>query len=283
MADTSPPLSAVLITYNTGEQLAPCLRSLAFAGEIVVVDSGSDDATREVARQFGARVVEEPWRGFGPQKAYAVSLAKHDWVLCVDADEEVSPALAEAVAAALAHPGCVAYRMPRLNRFMGRYLRHGEGFPDWSLRLFDRRHAQWSDDAVHEKVVVRDGPTGRLSERAVLLHHSAESLATYLDKQNRYTSLQADGLYRAGERANVWRLLLSPALRFVKFYVLRLGFLDGLPGLVHIAIGCFNSFAKYAKLRTLQINAEAAAVRQQATPEAEHSDPDDYRQIGTPR
>ena len=246
------PLSAVLITFNTGDQLAPCLRSLSFCDEIVVVDSGSDDATRDVARRHGARVVEEAWRGFGPQKRYAASLARNDWVLCVDADEEVSTELAAEIAATLSHPRDIAYRMPRSNRFMGRYLRHGEGFPDWSLRLFDRRHAQWSDDVVHEKVVTA-GSIGRLSEQAVLMHHSAESLATYLDKQNRYTSLQAEALYRVGERANVWRLLLSPALRFVKFYLVRLGFLDGLPGLVHIAIGCFNSFAKYAKLRALQI------------------------------
>ena len=144
---------------------------------------------------------------------------------------------------------------------MGRYLRHGEGFPDWSLRLFDRRRAQWSDDAVHEKVVA-SGPVGRLPGTAVLMHHSAESLSTYLDKQNRYTSLQADALHRAGERADAWRLLLSPALRFVKFYVVRLGFLDGLPGLVHIAIGCFNSFAKYAKLRALQVEAATAVESQ---------------------
>ena len=159
----------------------------------------------------------------------------------------------------LARPRHAAYRMPRSNRFMGRYLRHGEGFPDWSLRLFDRRRAQWSDDAVHEKVEAT-GSVGRLPERAVLMHHSAESMAAYLEKQNRYTSLQADALHRAGERANVWRLLLSPALRFLKFYVVRLGFLDGLPGLVHIAIGCFNSFAKYAKLRALQIEGEADAT-----------------------
>ena len=257
MPTASLPLSAVLITYNTGEQLAPCLRSLAFADEIVVVDAGSDDATRDVARRHGARVVEEAWRGFGPQKRHAVSLARNDWVLCIDADEEVSPELAAAIATVLASPKNIAYQMPRSNRFMGRYLRHGEGFPDWSLRLFDRRHAQWSDDAVHEKVVT-NGSVARLPERAVLMHHSAESLAVYLDKQNRYTSLQADGLFRAGARANVWRLLMSPALRFIKFYLFRLGFLDGLAGLVHIAIGCFNSFAKYAKLRALQIQREAA-------------------------
>lgn len=253
MSDDAPPLSAVLITYNTGDQLAPCLRSLAFADEIIVVDSGSDDATRDVAREHGATVFEEAWRGFGAQKRFAVDQATHDWVLCIDADEEVSPALASAIRSALRDAQHGAYRMPRSNRFMGRYLRHGEGFPDWSLRLFDRRRAQWSDDAVHEKVIAT-GSVGRLPERAVLMHHSAESLATYLDKQNRYTSLQADALFRHGARANVWRLLMSPTLRFVKFYVIRLGFLDGLPGLVHIAIGCFNSFAKYAKLRAMQIS-----------------------------
>ncbi len=261
------PLSAVLITFNTGDRLAPCLRSLSFVDEIVVVDSGSDDATRDVARRYGARVIEEAWRGFGPQKRYAASLARNDWVLCIDADEEVSPELAAEIAAVLRQPRHIAYRMPRSNRFMGRFLRHGEGFPDWSLRLFDRRHAQWSDDAVHEKVVT-SGSIGRLPESAVLMHHSAESLASYLDKQNRYTSLQADGLFRAGERANVWRLLLSPALRFIKFYFVRLGLLDGLPGLVHIAIGCFNSFAKYAKLRALQIESEQAGTEQPAATEA---------------
>lgn len=256
MPDARLPLSAVLITYNTGDQLETCLRSLAFADEIVVVDSGSDDATRDVARRCGARVVEEAWRGFGPQKRYAVELARHDWVLCVDSDEEVSPDLAATIRETLSAPQMTAYRMPRSNRFMGRYLRYGEGFPDWSLRLFDRRHAQWSDDAVHEKVVC-DGPVGRIVDGGVLLHHSAESLAAYLDKQNRYTSLQAVALYKAGAHADVWRLLLSPALRFLKFYVIRFGFLDGLPGLVHIAIGCFNSFAKYAKLRALQIAAHS--------------------------
>ena len=172
----SLPLSAVLITFNTGEQLAPCLRSLAFADEIVVVDSGSDDATRDVARQHGARVVDEAWRGFGPQKRFAASLARHDWVLCIDADEEVSPALRSAIADVLAQPRHVAYRMPRSNRFMGRYLRHGEGFPDWSLRLFDRRHAQWSDDAVHEKVETT-GSVGRLPERAVLIGEASHPFA----------------------------------------------------------------------------------------------------------
>jgi len=138
-----------------------------------------------------------------------------------------------------------AYRFPRCNRFLGRYLKHGEGYPDWSLRLFNRRHARWSDDAVHEKVV-SDGTIGTLA--GDLLHDSAESLSSYLTKQNRYTSLAADMALAAGKRSSLGRVALSPLVRFIKFYFIRQGFRDGLPGFVHIAIGCFNSMIKYAKM-----------------------------------
>jgi hypothetical protein len=138
--------------------------------------------------------------------------------------------------------------MARANRFMGRILRHGEGYPDYSLRLFHRAHARWSDDAVHEKVLA-DGPVATLP--GDLLHESAESLESYLAKQNRYTSLQAERLRADGARAGWTRIALAPLFRFIKFYVFRGGFLDGVPGLVHISIGCFNSMLKYAKLRTL--------------------------------
>jgi hypothetical protein len=243
------PLSVAIITLNAAGELGACLASVAFAEDIVVVDSGSSDDTRSVAEQGSARVVEAPWRGFGPQKQLAVEQAKYDWVLCVDADERVSPALAASIAAALAAPSATAYRMARCNRFLGRWLRHGEGYPDWSLRLFDRRHAAWSQDGVHERVL-HQGATGTLD--GDLLHESAASLRQYLDKQNRYTSLQAERLHAAGCHAGVARLLASPLLRFLKFYVLRLGFLDGVPGLIHISIGCLNSYLKYAKLIELR-------------------------------
>ena len=170
-------------------------------------------------------------------------------MLCLDADERVSPALHAAIATALARPGMSPIAAPAATPF-GRYLRHGEGYPDWSLRLFNRRHARWSDDTVHEKVVVADGTTGTLD--GDLLHDSAESLAGYLAKQNRYTSLAAEAAVAAGKRSGALRVALSPLVRFVKFYVLRRGFLDGLPGLVHVGIGCFNSFAKYAKMIEIQ-------------------------------
>lgn len=249
MSVARSPLSAVIIAKNAARQLPECLESLAFCDEILVVDSGSDDGTVALAQSRGARVIEAEWRGFGPQKRYAVEQAAHDWVLCVDADERVSPELRSAIERALAAPANAAYRFPRCNRFLGRYLRHGEGYPDWSLRLFDRRRARWSDDAVHEKVLT-DAAVGTLT--GDLLHDSAETLDAYLAKQNRYTTLAAQQAFDAGRRAHVAQLLLSPLLRFVKFYFFRLGLLDGVPGLIHILIGCGNSFAKYAKMLDLK-------------------------------
>ena len=241
-------LSVVIIALNAASQIEACLKSAAFADEIVVVDSGSRDDTREIALKYGARVLHQDWLGFGRQKQFAVEQAGHDWVLCLDADERVSDPLHASIAEALREPRFRAYRMPRCNRFMGRWLRHGEGYPDWSLRLFDRRVARWSEDTVHEKVLTAS-PVGSL--QGDLRHESQESLAAYLEKQNRYTSLQAEELGRQGKQTSFGQLAASPLLRFVKFYFLRLGFLDGAPGLVHISIGCFNSFMKYAKLHEL--------------------------------
>lgn len=242
------PLSVVIIALNAASQIEACLKSAAFADEIVVVDSGSRDDTREIASRYGARVLHQDWLGFGRQKQFAVEQASHDWVLCLDADERVSEPLRASIVEALQAPRFRAYRMPRCNRFMGRWLRHGEGYPDWSLRLFDRRVAKWSEDEVHEKVLATS-PVGSL--QGDLLHESQESLAAYLEKQNRYTTLQAEELFQRGKQTSFGRLVASPLLRFVKFYFLRLGFLDGVPGLVHISIGCFNSLVKYAKLHEL--------------------------------
>ena len=238
--------SAVIITLNAAAQIEACLQSIAFADEVLVVDCGSTDATLALAQKAGARILHQDWLGYGAQKQFAISQAKNDWVLCLDADERVSTPLRTAIEAALMAPKAHGFDMPRCNRFMGRWLRHGEGYPDWSLRLFHRKYGRWSEDPVHEKVEL-DGAPGRL--QGDLLHESAEDLTRYLEKQNRYTTLQAAVLRQRGKRASVAQMVLSPLLRFVKFYIGRLGFLDGVPGLVHIAIGCHNSFIKYAKLR----------------------------------
>ena len=243
------PLSAVLITRNAAAILEPCLESLAFVDEIVVVDSGSSDGTPELARKRGARVVAKEWLGYGRQKQFAVEQAKNDWVLCVDSDERVSPQLAASIRAAMAAPESPVYRMARRNRFLGKWLSHGEGYPDWSPRLFNRQNARWSDDLVHEKVLFAVTP-GTLA--GDLMHDSFDDLSAYLERQNRYTTLAARQAYEQGRSAGVAQLLFSPVVRFIKFYVLRLGFLDGLAGFLHISIGCMNSYLKYAKLIELR-------------------------------
>jgi hypothetical protein len=157
----------------------------------------------------------------------------------------VSEPLAASIRAALSSRRYHAYRMARRNRFLGRWLAHGEGYPDWTVRLFHRAYASWSNDEVHEAVLTT-AEVGRLD--GDLMHDSAEDIATYMVKQNRYTTLHAEALYNQGVRASYWRLLASPLTRFVKFYLVRLGFLDGGPGFAHIAIGCNNTFHKYLKL-----------------------------------
>jgi glycosyltransferase involved in cell wall biosynthesis len=239
----------VLITRNAAAVLDACLETLQFADEIVVVDSNSSDGTPAIAARRGARVVQKEWLGFGRQKQFAVDQAKHDWVLCLDADERVSPELAGSIRQALAGPVSPVYRMARRNRFLGRWLSHGEGYPDWSPRLFNRLNARWSDDLVHEKVLYAVTP-GTLD--GDLMHDSSDDLAAYLDRQNRYTTLAARQAYELGRSTGVLHLLFSPVVRFFKFYILRLGFLDGVPGLLHISIGCMNSYMKYAKLLELR-------------------------------
>ena len=245
----STPLSAVIITQNAAGQLEDCLNSLSFVSEIIILDSGSDDETESIALKHKARFIHQDWLGYGPQKQKAVGLAKNDWVLCLDADERVSSELATAILAELASPGHQAYQFARCNRFMGIWLRHGEGYPDLSIRLFNRNVAEWSDALVHEAVQSKVTP-GTLE--GDLLHDSAMSLQRYLEKQNLYTSLQAEQMFQAGKRAGASKLLFNPLYRFFKFYIFRLGFLDGMPGLIHILIGCQNTFLKYAKLIALQ-------------------------------
>lgn len=242
-------LSLVLITLNAEATLAKCLASCDFIDDIVVVDSGSQDNTMAIAEQFGARVIQQTWLGFGKQKQFAVQQAQYDWVLCLDADEWLSDQLKHSIQQLRPDHKTWAFTMPRCNKFMGRFLKHGEGYPDWSLRLFHRQYAQWSDDAVHETVQYQ-GLIGKLP--GDLMHESGEVLGEYLRKQNLYTDLQAEALLAKQKSPSASKMLLSPLVRFIKFYLVRQGWRDGLPGFVHISIGCMNSMMKYAKLYELQ-------------------------------
>ncbi len=246
------PLSLVIIARDAAHELADCLASAAFAAEAIVVESGSSDDTAAVATRSGARVIVARVGRLRTAKEFRGRAGQRTIGCFASTPTSASRRNSKRRSARCSWaPGRRRRRthIARRNRFLGRWLAHGEGYPDWNIRLFDRRRARWSDDVVHEKVVA-DGPVATL--RGDLLHASAESIDAYIAKQNRYTSAQATAMHARGERASAAQMMLSPAARFVRFYVFRLGFLDGAAGFAHIAIGAFSSFLKYAKLRALQ-------------------------------
>lgn len=254
---TTARATATIIALNESDNIEDCIRSVSFFDEVLVIDSGSTDNTVSLAVAAGATVLVNPWPGYGQQKQFALEHARNDWVFSIDADERASPELQASIIALLAgSPGAKGYTINRCNHFMGRALRHGEGYPDWCLRLFDRKCGNWTQDPVHERVTL----TGRVERLTGDLNHFSEgSIEEYLRKQNQYTSLQACKLFAAGRRSSLFKMTTSPIIRFFKFYFLRLGFLDGMPGLIHISIGCFNSFCKYAKLRELESHPPACS------------------------
>lgn len=227
------PLSACIIAFNEADRIGDCLASLAFCDEIVVVDSGSTDATVEIATSMGAKVLQRPFDGYRSQKQFAVEQATHDWVLCLDADERVSEALRASIAAARAagFPDAAGYRFARLSDYFGRFLHHGNAYPDRVLRLFDRRRGGWHGKReVHESVSL-DGPVRRLA--GDLLHFPYHSLEHQATKTWRYARMMAEHDVARGRRARWGKLVLAPAWRFWRGYVLRGGFLDGWRGLVY--------------------------------------------------
>jgi len=245
-----PTLSAVVITKNESAHIAACLESVAFADEVVVLDSGSTDDTREIARALGARVeCTADWPGFGPQKNRALDLATCDWVLSIDADERVTPELASEIRAALAAPAAAGYEIPRLSDFCGRFIRHSGWWPDYVLRLFRRDAGRFTDALVHERVVLREGAPARL--RSHFLHYPYADMAALINKVNRYSSDAAAMMYARGRRATVPAAVGHGCWTFVRIYLLRRGFLDGGHGLVLAVTAAAGSFFRYAKLAFL--------------------------------
>ncbi|MBF8258776.1 MAG: hypothetical protein HW377_1150 [Actinobacteria bacterium] len=243
-------ISAVVIALDEGRNIAACLESLRWADEIVVVDSGSSDGTKEIARRYTEKVFDVPWKGFGPQKQAAVELSSNDIVLNVDCDERVTPELAEEIATLLSMPGITAaYTVPRRTFLGGKEIRHCGWYPDRTTRLFDRTRARFSADLVHERVEV-SGETGSL--KGHLLHYSFSGIGEMIPKINRYSDLSARQMYERGKRCGIADLTLRPAFAFLKTYLLRLGFLDGVEGVVISATTGWLAFAKYAKLRELE-------------------------------
>ena len=239
-------LSVIVITKNEAFHIGRCLDSVSWADEIIVVDSGSDDRTVEICETFGALVFVNDWPGYGKQKNYALDLAKGDWILSIDADERVTPLLREEIEHVIAYPGsCVAWKIPRLSSFCGRYMRHSGWWPDYVVRLFARDNARFSDVIVHEQVLV-EGATGTL--RGHFLHESIENYEDLLTKMNQYTSAGASMAYQKGNKGSLRKAIGHGVWAFFRSYILRSGFLDGREGFILAVSTAESSYYRYLKL-----------------------------------
>lgn len=245
-------ITGCVITHDEARNIERCLRSMSFCDELLVVDSRSTDGTRDIAAGLGARVIDRDWPGFRSQREFAISAARHDWILFLDADEELA-AEGAALLRGLRDGGMLGgavhgYWLPRLNRYYGRFLRHGDWRSDRGLRLFDRRHARLAGREVHEHVEV-DGPVASLEAR--VLHDSYRDLDEQFDKLSKYARLMADSWYQEGRRGSVLACLVNPSWRFLRSFVLRLGFLDGWRGYVVALAEARYVREKYLRLLVL--------------------------------
>ncbi len=244
------PVTATLITLNEERNVDAALQSLSWADEIVVVDSGSTDKTLQICCKYTERIFHRDWTGYVDQKNYAVEQATHNWVLSLDADERVSPGLIgeiqELRRVGLQIPG---YRIPRVAYFMGRWIRHGDWYPDYQLRLFDRRHGHWQGGRVHESVKTEREPAVLREE---IHHYTYHGLSDYLKRLEVYTTLAAADYSRMGKTSGPFKMMANPLVTYLKAYILKRGFMDGLPGLIVAVMGATSVFFKYAKLYELQ-------------------------------
>lgn len=246
-----PPVSAIVITKNESDAIADALKSLSWADDIIVVDAESTDGTVAIARQFTDRVYVRAWNGYVDQKNHAATLAKHDWIFSLDADERVTPELsAEILALLQTEPAVRGYRMPRVSFYLGRWVRTTDMYPDYQLRLYDRRHARWDGMHVHESVRVDNGLVGYLKHE--LQHYPYKDLSEHLIRMDRYTTLAARQMFEKGKRATRLELLFHPPIAFVRNYILKGGFRDGKPGLIISLVNSYYVMLKFAKLWELQ-------------------------------
>ena len=244
------PITATLITYNEADRIEDALSSLAWADEIVVVDSGSTDETVAICGRFTDRILHRDWTGYVDQKNFALSQATHDWVFSLDADERVTDELLGEIqtirAKGFGHDG---YKIPRVAWFMGGWIRHGEWYPDYQLRLFDRRRGRWEGGRVHESVKVHGNPGVLQGE---ILHFTYRNFSDYLKRLDRYSSLAAADYRERGHRPSAAKMIANPLWAFLKGYIFKKGLLDGIPGLMVAVMAAVSVFFKHAKLFELQ-------------------------------
>ncbi len=243
-------VSACIITFNEERNIRDCLESVAWADEIVVIDSGSTDATVAICKERTERVYVRDWPGHVAQKNRAIETASHDWVFCIDADERVTPLLRREIEETLGgEPVHQGYTVPRLTWYLGRWIRHGSWYPDRKLRLFRRSVGRFEGQDPHDRAEV-PGSVGHF--HGDLLHYSYRDLSHHLQQINKYTDTMAGIKARAGMGLSLLRMLTRPPAKFLKMYALRLGFLDGTPGFIAAAMGAVYEFMKYAKLWDLR-------------------------------
>ena len=242
-------IGVVMITLNEERNIGRALASVKFADEIVVCDSQSTDRTTEIAREFGCLIVSKAFTGFGAAKQAALERLQTDWVLVLDADEEVDVEAAAAIRNAAASGEYEGYRIRRRSQFLGRWLKHSGWYPDWIVRFFRREQGRFDDALVHETVTV-EGKIGSLDGH--LLHYTDPDIDHYLAKLNRYSKLSAEELAAAGRKFNLLKLLFSPTAVFLKRYILKLGILDGMQGLLLALFSSYHVFCKYARLWELR-------------------------------
>lgn len=254
-APAGASLSVVMITLNEAERLGRCLESIDFATEIIVADSGSTDTTLEVARRFTPHVIQVAWEGFGPTKQRALDRARSDWVLSLDADEVVDATLRSAICEALKRddPAVAGYRLNRRSNFLGTWMNHSGWYPDRVTRLVRRSKARFSEQTVHEQLLV-DG--GVVDLPGHLLHYTDPNWQHYLAKLARYSGLSAQALHAQGRQATLWDLSVRPAYQFVRTYIMQRGFLDGRAGFILACGSAFHVFSKYAGLWSLHRKAD---------------------------
>jgi glycosyltransferase involved in cell wall biosynthesis len=253
-----PKLSVTIITRDEAADIADAIASVSWADEVLVVDSHSSDATVDLARAAGARVIAREFAGYIDQKNFAAAQAAHDWILSLDADERVTPELARSIRRALDQPAHAAYRLPRLTWYLGKWIRGTDWYPDYQTRLYDRRAARWTGRYVHEGVTV-EGTTGRLD--GDLQHYAYRDISDHLDTIDRYTTLAARQMYEDGRRASGGQLLVHGPLAFLRNFIARGGFRLGTTGLVVSTLNGYYVFLKYAKLWQLQRGLEAPSGR----------------------
>jgi glycosyltransferase involved in cell wall biosynthesis len=250
-----PALSVTIIAFNEEAHLAGALRSVAWADEIVVVDSGSTDGTVEIARQLATRVEVREWPGYAAQKNYAASIARHDWILSVDADERIGATLAASVDRwRTIEPGAPGYRMARTSSYLGQWIRTTDWYPDYQLRLYDRRAGAWEPARVHESVHVAGEPALLAGE---IEHYPYANVSDHLQRIDRYTSLAALDMRDRGRSAGPLELLGHPPAAFLRNYILRRGFQQGRAGLAVSLLNSYYVLLKYVKLLELERRSRA--------------------------